>query len=76
MVGARSFPGNPFDANTLAAQLEQTTNLLQDLNRTPKQVVVDLGYRGVAADNPGIEIFHRGRYKTMTDQQKRWLRRR
>jgi len=76
MVGARSFPGNPFDAHTLAAQLEQTTNLLQDLNRAPKQVVVDLGYRGVDADNPGIEIIHRGRYKTMTDQQKRWLKRR
>jgi IS5 family transposase len=76
MVGARSFTGNPFDGHTLAAQLEQTTNLLQDLNRTPKQVVVDLGYRGVDADNPGIEIIHRGRYKTMTDQQKRWLKRR
>jgi IS5 family transposase len=76
MVGARSFPGNPFDGHTLAAQLEQTSNLLQDLNRTPKQVVVDLGYRGVDADNPGIEIIHRGRYKTMTDQQKRWLKRR
>ncbi len=76
MVGARSFPGNPFDGHTLAAQLEQTTNLLQDLNRAPKQVVVDLGYRGVDADNPGVEIIHRGRYKTMTDQQKRWLKRR
>ena len=37
---------------------------------------MDLGYRGVDADNPGIEIIHRGRYKTMTDQQKRWLKRR
>ncbi len=58
MVGARSFTGNPFDGHTLAAQLEQTSNLLQDLNRTPKQVVVDLGYRGVDADNPGVEIIH------------------
>ncbi len=76
MVGARSFSGNPFDGHTLAAQLEQTTNLLQELNRTPKQVVVDLGYRGVDADNPSVEIIHRGRYKTMTNQQKRWLKRR
>ncbi len=76
MVGARSFTGNPFDGHTLAAQLEQTTNLLQDLSRTPKQVVVDLGYRGVDADNPGVEIIHRGRYKTMTNQHKRWLKRR
>jgi IS5 family transposase len=76
MVGARSFTGNPFDGHTLAAQLEQTSNLLQELNRAPKQVVVDLGYRGVDADNPGIEIIHRGRYKTMTNQHKRWLKRR
>jgi len=27
MVGARSFTGNPFDGHTLAAQLEQTSNL-------------------------------------------------
>jgi hypothetical protein len=31
MVGARSFPGNPYDGHTLAAQLEQTTTLLQDI---------------------------------------------
>ena len=76
MVGARSFPGNPYDGHVLAAQLEQTTNLLQDLGRSPTQVIVDLGYRGVDADNPGIEIIHRGRYKSLTLQQKRWLKRR
>jgi transposase, IS5 family len=31
MVGARSFPGKPFDCHTLTAQLKQTTNLTQDL---------------------------------------------
>ncbi len=76
MVGARSFPGNPYDGHILAAQLEQTTNLLQDLGRSPTQAIVDLGFRGVDADNPGVEIIHRGRYKTLTAQQKRWLRRR
>ena len=34
MVGARTFPGNPFDGHTLAQQLEQTTNLLQDRKRS------------------------------------------
>ena len=68
--------GNPFDGHTLAQQLEQTTNLLQDLGRTPKQVIVDLGYRGVDADNPGVEIIHRGKYKTLTALQRRWLKRR
>lgn len=76
MVGARTFPGNPFDGHTLSAQLEQTTNLLQDLGRQPKQAIVDLGYRGVDADNPGVEIIHRGKYKRLTALQRRWLKRR
>ncbi len=76
MVGARSFPGNPYDGHILAAQLEQTSNLLQDLGRSPTQAIVDLGFRGVDADNPCVEIIHRGRYKTLTAQQKRWLKRR
>jgi hypothetical protein len=46
------------------------------VGRIPKQVVVDLGYRGVDADNPAVEIVHRGRFKSMTNQQRRWLKRR
>lgn len=76
MVGARSFPGNPYDGHVLSAQLEQTTNLLQDLGRSPRQVVVDLGYRGVDEDNPGVQIIHRGKYKSLTDYEKRLLKRR
>jgi transposase, IS5 family len=62
----------------LSAQLEQSTNLLQDLGVAPKQVIVDLGFRGdvVEASCPGIEIIHRGKYKTLTKEQKRWLKRR
>ncbi len=76
MVGARSFPGNPYDGHVLSAQLEQTRNLLQDLKREPKQVVVDLGYRGVDADNPGVQIIHRGKYKSLSAHEKRLLKRR
>ena len=76
MVGARSFPGNPYDGHVLSAQLEQMSNLLQDLGRSPKQVIVDLGYRGVDADNPGVQIIHRGKYKSLTDHEKRLLKRR
>jgi IS5 family transposase len=76
MVGARSFPGNPYDGHVLSAQLEQTANLLQDTGRAPKQVIVDLGYRGVDADNPGVKIIHRGKYKSLTDHEKRLLKRR
>ena len=76
MVGARSFTGNPYDAHTLAAQLEQTTNLMQDVGRAPKEVIVDLGYRGVDTDNPGVQIIHRGKYKSLTTLQRKWLKRR
>ena len=41
MVGARRFPANPFDGHTLAAQLEQTNKLMQNLGRVPRQVIVD-----------------------------------
>jgi IS5 family transposase len=76
MVGARTFPGNPYDGHILAAQLEQTGILLEDVGRIPKEVVVDLGYRGVDHDNPDVEIIHRGKYKSLTAQQRRWLKRR
>jgi IS5 family transposase len=76
MVGARSFPGNPYDGHVLSAQLEQTTNLLQDTGRAPKQVIVDLGYRGMDADNPGVQIIHRGKYKSLSDHEKKLLKRR
>ena len=73
IVGARTFPGNPYDGHTLAAQIEQTTTLLQDLGVKPTTAVVDLGYRGVDHLVP-VEIIHRGRFKTMAPQQRRWLK--
>ena len=76
MVGARSFPGNPYDGHILSAVLEQATNLLQDVPGKIKVVVADLGFRGVDADNPGKQIIHRGKFKSLNPQQKAWLRRR
>lgn len=76
MVGTRSFHRNPYDGHVLSAQLEQTTNLLQDLERSPKQVIVDLRYRGVDANNPGVQIIHRGKHKSLSDHDKRPLKRR
>jgi len=76
VVGARTFPGNPYDGHILSAQLEQTGVLLEDVGALPKQVVVDLGFRGVDHDNPGVQIIHRGKYKSLTQQQRRWLKRR
>ena len=76
MLGARTFPGNPYDGHALNAILTQATNLTRDTGVTLKQIVVDLGFRGVDADNPGKEIIHRGKFKSLSPQQKGWLRRR
>jgi IS5 family transposase len=76
VVGARTFPGNPYDGRTLWEQLEQSTILLEGVGAKPRQVVGVLGYRGVDAHNPGIEIIHRGRHKSLTRAQRRWLKRR
>ncbi|MDP4590122.1 MAG: IS5 family transposase, partial [Burkholderiaceae bacterium] len=51
ILGARSFRNNPFDGHTLHEQLEQASILS---NSTIKNVYVDLGYRGVDQDNPGV----------------------
>jgi transposase, IS5 family len=78
MLAARTFPGNPFDGHILSAVLEQATNLMQDASITIKQVVADLGFRGkeVDADNPDVQIIHRGRYRSLSKQERRWLKRR
>jgi IS5 family transposase len=76
MVGARSFPGNPYDGHTLAAQIEQTTVLLQDIGVKPTTAIVDLGYRGVDHEVAPVQVIHRGKSKTMTEVQRRWLKRR
>ena len=76
IVGARTFPGNPYDGHVLGQQLEQTTILLEDVGVVPNEVFVDLGYRGVDADNPGVRIVHRGRMKTLDDEDRQRLKRR
>ena len=76
MVGAKRFVGNPYDGHTLAAQINQCNDLIQAAGSQVKQAFVDLGYRGVDADNPGIEVVHRGRIRSMSARQKQQLRRR
>ena len=76
MVGAKRFVGNPFDGHTLAAQISQCNELIQAAGSEVKQAFVDLGYRGVDADNPGVEVIHRGRIKSMSERQKKQLKRR
>jgi len=76
MLGAKTFPGNPYDGHTLNAILQQSAKLTQDVGATLKQVVVDLGFRGVDADNPDKQIIHRGKIKSMSAHEKKLLRRR
>ena len=70
MLGARTFPGNPYDGRILSAVLEQATNLMQEVRATIKDVVVDLGFCGVDADNPNKQIIHRGKFKSLSAQQR------
>jgi transposase, IS5 family len=78
IVGARTFTGNPYDGHTLAGQLEQTRILLESVpgERKPMTILADLGYRGVDAEVAPAKVIHRGRYRTMSAQQRRWLKRR
>ena len=76
VVGARSFPGNPYDGHTLAQQLEQTTTLLQDIGVKPTTAIVDLGFRGVDEQIAPVRAIHRGRIRTLDKTQRRWLKRR
>lgn len=44
-------------------KLEQAAILMQDSAAKPTTAFVDLGYRGVDADNPQVVIVHRGQEK-------------
>lgn len=76
IVGARAFHGNPYDGHTLSEQLEQASILMQDARHRPSSAFVDLGYRGVDADNPDVRIVHRGKSKRLSPKERRQLRRR
>ncbi len=76
IVGAKAFHGNPYDGHTLNAQLEQAAILMQDTGCKPTTAFVDLGYRGVDADNPDVHIVHRGKSKRISAEERQWLRRR
>lgn len=76
IVGARAFHGNPYDGHTLHEQLEQASILMQDSAVKPATAFVDLGYRGVDAQNPDVHIVHRGKSKRISEQERKQLKRR
>jgi hypothetical protein len=66
MVGAAQLPGNPWVRRPRAhARTEADGNLLQDLARSPKQVIVDLGYRGVDAGTRACRPSTAAKYKLL-----------
>lgn len=77
MVGARSFPGTPYDGHTLVEQLEQTRILLEGVEGAQVHTVsADLGFRGVDAQIAPTLLVHRGKAKTLSDEQRALLKRR
>ena len=66
----------PNDGNTLADQLEQTNSLLDNIGVKPTTAVVDLGFRGIDEDVAPVHVIHRGKFKSLTQEEKRWLKRR
>ncbi|WP_235012331.1 transposase, partial [Caballeronia catudaia] len=39
-------------------------------------VLADLGFRGVDADIAPVQLIHRGKHKTLSSTQRKWLKRR
>ena len=72
VVGMRSLPGNPYDGHTLHLALEQAAVLMQ---QQPKEVFVDLGYRGATVP-AGVKVYHRKLRRGITARLKRDIRRR
>ena len=71
-----SFTDKPCDGYALNEQLEQVTVLIEDPVAKAEQAVADSGFKSVDAANPGVEVIHRGKFKSLTQQQRRWLKRR
>ena len=57
-------------------QLEQASILMQDTGVKPETAFVDLGYRGVDADNPEVCLVHRGKMRRLSAKARRQLKRR
>ena len=71
VVGARSFPGNPYDGHTLGPALEQVTILT---DQVPDLAVVDRGYRGHGVNSTKVLIS--GQRRGLTPLLARLLKRR
>ena len=76
IVGAKTFPGNPYDGHTLAEQIDQTNIILMDHDVTVKTIYADLGYRGIDEPIAPAMVIHRGKARSLNKQGKKNLKRR
>lgn len=72
MIGMRSMPGNPYDGHTLLEALEQVA-IPTDCQ--PKEVFVDLGYRGGDVQ-PNTKVYHPKLKRNITQRLRRDILRR
>ena len=72
-VGAKSFPGNPYDGRTLSAQMKQVESLIAN---QVSEACVDMGYRGHDYDG-AVTVHVDKRRRGRTSQARwRWMKRR
>jgi IS5 family transposase len=71
VLGARSYPGNPYDGHTLYDQLQPVETLT---GVKPQRAFVDRGYRGHGVTDTAVYIS--GQKRGVTAQIKRELKRR
>lgn len=78
IVRAQSFPGNLYEGDVLAEQLEQGNIQMQIIRISIKPVVVNLDFRDWATDHakPEIDLIHPGKIKDLTKEQRKALKRR
>ena len=71
IVGARSYPGNPYDGHTLKDQLQQVETLT---GTKPETCFVDRGYKGSGVED--INVLIAGQKRGVPKKEKRWIGRR
>ena len=73
IVGAKAFPGNPYDGHTLQESLEQAERLMKTV---PQMACCDLGYRKSGYDGPcDVQVVNRFRKRLPGSLRKWWKRR-
>ena len=71
IVGARSYPDNPYDGHTLQDQLQQVETLT---GRKPETCFVDRGYKGSGVED--IKVLIAGQKRGVPKKEKNWMGRR